>query len=309
MKTLLSSIAVFTVFTVSTIAQPTINASNLPATFSSNIFYGVNSGFNAGNAGANQTWNFATILTIPVGVYNTIPTAGSLYQSSFPTANYCYKQSLNGSDFYFYHKQNTTSFDILSFGYESGSGIDYTPNPKTLIQFPATYNSTFVDSYQAAGPPTATTYTVTYDGYGTLVMPFGSYSNTIRQKTVLDDGTIDYTWWNANPLYIIMQTDFTDNNIYIYQNTTTTNVANNVADAASVTISPNPITTKATISFTNEQKNTSVKVTDSTGKEIRTAVFSGKQYVFEKGNLATGIYYLQFSDASNVIYTKQIVVK
>ncbi len=80
----------------------------------------------------------------------------------------------------------------------------------------------------------------------------------------------------------------------------------------SITISPNPFTSQTTISFSEEQKHTSIKITDVLGKAIKTIHFTGKQCTIEKGEMSNGIYFVQITDGStssptNVVKRKIVV--
>ena len=82
-----------------------------------------------------------------------------------------------------------------------------------------------------------------------------------------------------------------------------------INNANSVSISPNPFTAQTVITFSNEQKNTTVKIIDVVGKEIKTQTFSGKQLIIEKGELNNGIYFVQITDENRNTIIKKIVVE
>ena len=76
-----------------------------------------------------------------------------------------------------------------------------------------------------------------------------------------------------------------------------------------VTVFPNPFTTEATISFSKEQKNSTIKITDILGKEIKTFNFTGSQLVIEKGEMNTGVYFVQTIDFQKHICNKKIIIQ
>ncbi len=75
-----------------------------------------------------------------------------------------------------------------------------------------------------------------------------------------------------------------------------------------INIYPNPFTNSTTVSFSNEQKNTTIKVTDILGKEIKSQNFSGKQFIIEKAEMQTGVYFLQIIDDKKNILNKKIIL-
>jgi hypothetical protein len=75
-----------------------------------------------------------------------------------------------------------------------------------------------------------------------------------------------------------------------------------------ISVSPNPFASQTTITFNEEQKNTTLYIRDALGKIIRKETFSGKQFVIEKGNITAGIYFVETTDEKkNVTNTKIII--
>lgn len=74
-------------------------------------------------------------------------------------------------------------------------------------------------------------------------------------------------------------------------------------------ISPNPFSSEAAITFTEEQKDTSIKIFDIVGKEIKTVSFSGKECIIEKGDMQSGIYFVQVTDTKRNVFTKKLLVE
>ena len=79
--------------------------------------------------------------------------------------------------------------------------------------------------------------------------------------------------------------------------------------SAETTIYPNPFTTETTITFGEEQKNTTIKITDLLGKEIKTINFTGKQLVIDKGVMQAGIYFVQTTDEKKNLTNKKIIIQ
>ncbi len=79
--------------------------------------------------------------------------------------------------------------------------------------------------------------------------------------------------------------------------------------SSGITIYPNPFTQQATIDFYGVQHNTTIKIIDVIGKEIKSINFSGKECVIEKGELKSGIYFLQTSDENKKVINRKLVVQ
>jgi len=83
---------------------------------------------------------------------------------------------------------------------------------------------------------------------------------------------------------------------------------NEIRNNSSVTISPNPFTTQTTITFSEDEPHI-LKLTDLLGKDLKTWHFTGKELKLERGNLKSGIYFLQIIDEKNKVVNKKIVIE
>ena len=78
---------------------------------------------------------------------------------------------------------------------------------------------------------------------------------------------------------------------------------------STIDIYPNPFTLQTTIIFNQEQKNTTIKITDLLGKEIKTINFTGKQLVIDKAEMKAGVYFLQTIDDKKNITNNKIIIQ
>lgn len=77
----------------------------------------------------------------------------------------------------------------------------------------------------------------------------------------------------------------------------------------SIIIAPNPVTFTTTIRFSEEQKNSKIRIFDMKGKEISTLIFSGKELTLDKGTMENGIYFLHITDQQFHNSTKKIIIQ
>ena len=77
----------------------------------------------------------------------------------------------------------------------------------------------------------------------------------------------------------------------------------------SISIYPNPFNLQTTIKFSEEQKNTTIKIMDVVGKEINSINYSGKELIIEKGGMKEGIYFVQIIDSNKIVMNRKIVVQ
>jgi len=76
-----------------------------------------------------------------------------------------------------------------------------------------------------------------------------------------------------------------------------------------ISIFPNPFTFQTTISFNEEQINTILRIIDLSGKMIKTYSFTGKQLTIERGEMMSGIYFVQIISENKNVTTKKIVIQ
>ena len=80
-------------------------------------------------------------------------------------------------------------------------------------------------------------------------------------------------------------------------------------EESGIIIYPNPFTSQTTISFSEEQKHTTIIITDVLGKEIKTINFSGKQCIIEKGEMSNGIYFVRIEDEKKNVINRKIIIQ
>lgn len=90
----------------------------------------------------------------------------------------------------------------------------------------------------------------------------------------------------------------------------TTNITTGMTEinnAIGINIYPNPFTFQTTITFIEEQNNCIIKMMDVLSNEIQTINFTGKQVIIEKGEMSTGIYFLNIKTEKGTLSKKLIV--
>jgi hypothetical protein len=181
----------------SVIAQPTFTASNFNpvigemsagSTFDS-------TSFTVPVLGANVTWNYNGLVlesSNPPAVAFVNPSTTS-YASSFTSANAA-TGSNNAYNYYLFNSSGQ-----YHYGEGSPSQVVSEDDPGTLYTFPFTYGFSLTDNmhanFIANGFPAERVGTITTvaDGYGTLVLPNGTYNNVLHvtQRWEFDE-IVDY---------------------------------------------------------------------------------------------------------------------
>ena len=253
------------------VAQPVLNSTDINLIGSVNRFSASPIGFNVGPNGANQTWDYSSLTLTPIGTYNQELVTSSPFSATFPTANYIIKIPNPGNDYYSYYMLNSSKFELLGFT-ESTTITNFSSNPMTEFEFPFTYNLTVNDSYADINNPTFNhQFSILYDAYGTLITPFGTFTNVYRTKKIENSIYPEYAWYNQNTNKAILTVNIGSSasttlvTFYQHTNLSITEYENN-----KTVIYPNPASENITIQNPeNQTEKINYKIIDFTGKILK----------------------------------------
>jgi len=149
--------------------------------------------------GTNVTWNFST-LTDDVNYTDQIITitnpASTPYGSTFPTSNYCYLETGNGSTAYRYF--NLTTDKLERVGSYTSILKTYT-DPQTEYVFPTAYGTVNNDTWNNTSSTTGGSYGLKCIGTGTLILPSGTYNALmVRARLVEGPYAFDVYFWYSS---------------------------------------------------------------------------------------------------------------
>lgn len=249
----------------------------------------------AGSAGASQTWDFSSLTFSSMGTLSVIDPATSAMGPSFPSANWAY--SVSGAVFTYFQNTSTEMINWASLIASTGGDNDYSANPKTLMQFPWNFNDSFTDSYSEMS--STSNVTVTYDGYGTLIMPGGNtYTNVVRvQESYGSD--VDYRWYLTSPLISVAAFIGSDNTL-VWIGATPTAISEETENTI-LSLFPNPANETIQLNFNAQASSTLVKIIAMDGKIVYTAntmTYPGLNTInIDISTLPAGIYTVQAGNA------------
>ena len=322
--TLLSIIAAATVSAA--MAQPTLTAAtNNPV--AGDVFYGYwvdTNGLTMGPSGAGVTWDFTTVVRNDSDTTTFFNCAATPYCSSFPGSNIAFR---NGSD-YTYGVTSAAGYTILG-AYADGAAMVYT-NPMVYAKYPITMGATFSDTGAITIPVSGfnlymtTRSTSVADAWGTLKLPTGTYTNTLRIHTtnirkdsaaipgmpfVQESQTETYSWYAPGFHYSLMVLSYDTSGSgslylsdaqYFRKSATTTTVGDAQPVATTLSLFPNPAADRATLRFNAPETGiVSIMVTDMSGREV---------YADENRKVATGSNEapIDISSLPNGVYTVRL---
>jgi hypothetical protein len=314
--------------------SPTITSAEFEVPGDSLIFQPcVHTNFNPGPSGANVTWDFSNLTPSgsPGRQYWVAPSS-NLNGDSFPMANQSVISPIGSSGTYIvdgYYQLTNTAFSVR--GYEDAE-IEYYSDAEDFVRFPCSYNSSFVDSFhalihpQGGGPiyPRLGAIQVSADGYGTLKLPDGTYTNVLRVKFVekyKDDlgafGAVQYTsvlynWYKPGTKGVLLaydsawHTNSTARVILSYvRNTTHAGIDDQLTDA-SVQLYPNPADKVITLTVPDVVFDYSIA--DLNGKVMQAATTNYNSAKLNVADFASGLYFINLKTADGTIIVKKVII-
>ncbi len=253
----------------SAFAQPTITADSIHfygRMVYAHTFDSINP--NPVPAGSNVVWDFSNL---KYKGYDSVVFTNkpfSSYASNFPEANEVmeeYTAFLGNKRVEKFNLKNSEYYSALGAVYLSNQIVSKLAHHKMMLKFPFVFNTTFYDSFFGH---------VSYDGYGTLKLPSGTYTNVYR--TVLVDSSITsgyiytYNWFQGSrrllTIYINKTTHI--NTFFTHGRSTLVTASNNKIKHTEVTISPNPNNGIFTIDGIAE--GSEIKVINALGQVVQT---------------------------------------
>ncbi|MFZ5553085.1 MAG: T9SS type A sorting domain-containing protein [Bacteroidota bacterium] len=172
--------ALFSIFTLVSLAQPQLTSSNTNPAVGESFVHNTITYVSPGTSGANQTWNFSSVSSSGSTTTTFIAPGTTPYGGSFPTANL----SVNaGGGNYAYYNGSSAAWQFLGAA-TSAATLSYS-NAEDQLRYPTDYLDTYTDPFACNFFSGVNWYrtgntTVTADGYGTIILPSGTYTNVMR---------------------------------------------------------------------------------------------------------------------------------
>jgi hypothetical protein len=278
--------------------------------------------------GNGVTWD-ASSLSLQPGP----PTVHLLYGSPsstpngslFPASNYVqYDPALTAVLEYNYYSFVADS--ITKWGnYAPNGSHEIYQNPDKSLIFPFAYGQSFTDSYAKTNYSDATTIssfqtgtrTVTFCGFGTLILPQGYFYNVAMVSEVrtnsLGPDAYYYTWYDINDGRKLLFRSENNGSI------TTAWCADppspvglkETKQPAVVKIFPNPMTETVTIKWSSAEKpeNLTLKLYNLMGQELRTVSVTGNEASLNRSGLGSGLYFYLLISNEKLIAQGNLVIE
>ena len=297
---------------ITTFAQPIINSSDFDnLNISYTIKNAVSTTLTEGASGEEVTWDFSSLVLSydpQAGVETVMQVPNGPFSSSFPSANYVFKSSStasNNEDSYTYFNKTATILEELGGSTTIAIEFSYI-NPYTLLVFPFTYGIISTDTAQEVGQSAPISETITYDAYGTIITPFGTFNNVIRASRVQNSTYTDYIWYKTEPFGPILEVNpsFTGERNFIFYEPNT--LATEIFNQTNNYIFPNPANNVLNVVIDNFSLINQIIINDLSGKKILQQ--SGNLNSINIESLSSGIYIAQVVTNKD-IFTQKFIKK
>ncbi|OJW83395.1 MAG: hypothetical protein BGO69_00440 [Bacteroidetes bacterium 46-16] len=312
MKKAITLSALLSMAVVKTFAQPAINdTSNIAPVGMGDSISVLTSAVSPGPAGANQTWDFSALVPQGGGYAQYVDPASTPYAASYPAATRAVKIDIPAvGTIYEYDIVSATKWEMLAGNVTASTADDYSANPKTMIPIPFHYGDNVTDTFykNAVGPYTVT---MSYDGYGTLVTPFATYTNVVRMKRSFGGNDYYYDWYTTSPYLEIVVSYDNNTSKYTFIGTGTTGIKNSTANKTTVQVYPDPLTETATVSVNTTQNMNGAKLilTDITGRKLKEMPADKPRFTFSRDGLQAGLYLYSIYNNSTCLANGRILIQ
>jgi len=288
-----------------------------------------------GPAGPAQTWDFSAVPSDSVVAITYVVPGSTVNYASFPSSTAA--DDLGDGD-YTYYKSNSSGVELMGF-VADGAVAPY-QNSERFMQYPCSYNTQWVDAFNATWTYNGDTYeragTISgyADAYGTLIMPYGTVDNVLRVRTselytdvsVVD---IDYdidTYWYFKPgihnavlaifdgTATFFGTPITLQNLY-WLDASDVGIAEALRNSIGMELYPNPANAEVSVVFgADGSKGLTLEVVDLTGKVVFQQTLGSRapgiqKETFDASVLAAGLYNVRITDGLGGQGIKRLVVE
>jgi hypothetical protein len=286
--------------------------------------------------GAAQVWDFSTLATQGSALVELVAPAGTASAASFPTSDVVETSVASAQLRYF----ENSPLGLILLGYSAPSQgflLPFSP-PIMARPYPCTFDNEWSGTYggsttfQGFNVLVSGSYEGEADGYGTVVMPWGTVENVLRTRLLLTETQLfigagqsvnqQETWdfhapGSSYPLIRFSERrtqnqggEFdVDTQSLLWMGNSTTAVHGH-EEAGMLSIFPNPATEAVTISTTERIED--LRVMDATGRQVKALRPMGTTsavYTLDLNGLAAGAYTVQVQLVNGQLAVSKLVVE
>lgn len=316
-------------FALSGVAQPTLTTANTAYSPGESYLIHMCNWSPPGGSGANQTWDFSSLASSGTRTDYIIEGSSTPYGSEFP-ANALATYNTPGA--YQYLTFDGAGMELV--GLDANGLLWHWDVPDLLLKLPCTMNTSWTEDFEAISDFFFRDGSTTglADGYGTLILPWGTVQNVLRvkvDKAYQDNGfgTIDYVsttyFFYAPgvkvPLLVLDHLEYTQqgqttiSETGTYADMSVVGMEEIEADISQIQIWPMPVRDELFLDITLETSGSyRMELVDMTGRVIMLNTLGNlsigrSTHNVRLDNLASGSYLLRTIGPNSSISQKIIV--
>jgi hypothetical protein len=326
MKTFRFNSLIFLLLTFSGLAQTTITTTSqigdiTPfsiATSATALTVPVNT------TGPNVTWDCSNLLPEPgYPIINLTVSSpqGTPYYSDYPLSNWYWTDPANvpitGHNYY-----SLTPDSLVLWGdHNPGHHYEIYDNPEISLKLPFSYGDIYSNNYSKTNYDengNITSYntgnnTLIYDGFGTLILPCGTFTNVGRIKNTrtnsLGPTTESYDWYIIATGERILNYQ-TNGGIKVnYRHDYTTNILNKKM-WNDIKFYPNPCNQQTTLKINPEilDPGSVLRIVDLHGITIKTVSINSPETIINREGLNSGVYFCILESKDRITGKVKLVI-
>ncbi len=289
------------------IAQP-VPSATMPAVNDQYTMYSSSTAIShTAGSSSSQTWDYSTAAKTAMYTYTWVSYAGlsQAIRDSFPTGTHAVELRISGmaanTEIY-----QVTSSALISLGAKGSGSSAWNKHyaPRTVFNIPMSIGDSASYNVSASVKQTAT-----YDAYGTLKTPFGTYNDVIRIK-ITETGNTDvlYFFYQCSPTFKklahYVYDGSTTKTVYFYQFTSgPSNVA--AINHEQISVYPNPVKAGNEIVVNNLTPESQVELLNMMGETI--SATTGANPVFSTEALPAGMYLVRVVSENKTSVSKILI--
>lgn len=279
--------------------------------------------------GPSYTWDFSTGQIPGPWTSWTAPTVEYKFQASSQSDHILFQNTqineyaltaFARDVFYSYSSNNDTLY------YEGlYASANYKAMPRyAYLTFPLNFNDSigiWVQQFANPNQPTTATGSITrswkYDGFGTILFPYGTASNVYRIKTYQIDSTYitnqsvvyeEFIWIRQSDGIPVLRFLKNGTSISAYYASADGSAPSNIQEILSsgndFTMYPNPANDKL---FLNNMENTHVSIINLNGEIVKNISIKDATFIIDVNELSNGFYFIKI-EKEGVYKTSKIII-
>jgi hypothetical protein len=299
-------------------------------------------GLAPGGSGSDQNWNYSSLalLSDSARIDYVLP-AATPYSSSFPTSTIA---SVSGSSYTYLRLLGN---QLLNLGHADQLSLIVLTDAQVIFQYPFTFGNNFSDIFIGSYTLASVNFNrsgmidVSADAFGSIVLPTGTFSNTLRIKTVVDmtdsstsgvpivvrTKTTIYSWYSSTlkfPVFQIIINEITtlgntiitkSGLVSILQTLGLNQISSQVPEKFSLSQNyPNPFNPETIIRIdVPRMSNVKLKVFDIAGRELSILVNENLgpgiyEYNWNASGFSSGAYFYRMETDGIVHQTRKMML-